>query len=108
MLPAAVSAIALPLSMGQRHSTSGYAMPLLPVIVFLVGLQVLAAHSAYSLSHTVRLPPADAAEPSMARAIIVKSFFISTDPLKNLFIGQDLVLCKNQNSHVKYKHNEKI
>jgi hypothetical protein len=107
MLPAAVSAMALPLSMGQRHSTSGYATPLLPVIVFPVGLQVLAAHSAYSPLHTAR-SPASAAEPSMATANIVKIFFISTDPLKNLFTGQDLVLCKNKNSHVKYKHNEKI
>jgi hypothetical protein len=108
MLPAEVSAMALPLSMGQRHSTSGYATPLLPVIVFPVGLQVLAAHSAYSPSHTVKLPPADAAEPSIARANIVKSFFILTDPLKHLFIDQDLVLCKCKNSHVKYKHNKKI
>ena len=40
--------MAVPLRIGHLHSTSGYGTPLLPVIVLPVGLQVLAAHNAYS------------------------------------------------------------
>ena len=66
--------MAWPFSMGQRHTTSGYGTPLLPVMVLPVGRQVEAAHNAYSPSQMSR--PLAVAVPDIKNAIISNSCFM--------------------------------